>query len=373
MELNLKLLLVVIPFLLLVSFTTIHDNSAFGQTDNSTTYNVPQEQSNSDVLIINSNTKEAGQNNEIVRLPISNLLFDVTPNYDQHGIMVSLSIKLKSELNDLYQTIGLFNKPRDIVFIYPSFTQAAYSNNGFYDYYHKTCDASCLTVPIPTKVVGFQSSSIAGAFVLKLLNYPYVKDEDVDKNPDILKQYKRVIVLHNEYVTKREFNAITSHPDVIYLYPNALYAEVQTNYNTNTITLIKGHGYPDPSLRNGFNWADDNSRYEYNIECNNWNFYKKDNATMLNCYPEYKMLYAPELLRQLQRPDPAGLVDEITEWLRYPDQKDATSNMLNDFEIAGTHIPPWVSKPAIWSINGEITKSEFGSILKYLYDSHIIK
>ncbi|SMH72212.1 hypothetical protein [Candidatus Nitrosotalea okcheonensis] len=35
----------------------------------------------------------------------------------------------------------------------------------------------------------FQSSSIIGAWVLKL-NYSYVKDHDVDKNPNILKQYK---------------------------------------------------------------------------------------------------------------------------------------------------------------------------------------
>ena len=67
-----------------------------------------------------------------------------------------------------------------------------------------------------------------------------MKDEDVDKNPDILKQYKRIIVLHNEYVTKKEFDAITSHPDVVFLYPNALYAQVEANYTSNTITLVHG-------------------------------------------------------------------------------------------------------------------------------------
>ena len=139
-------LFLVIPILLLASFITIHENFAFAQTGNSTTYNIPQGLSNSDVLIINSNTREMGQNSETVSIPISELLFDVTPNYYQQGKDVSLSIKLKPELNDLYQQIGLFNKPRDIVFIYPSFTQAAYANNGFYDYYHKTCNTSCLTL-----------------------------------------------------------------------------------------------------------------------------------------------------------------------------------------------------------------------------------
>ncbi|SMH72213.1 hypothetical protein [Candidatus Nitrosotalea okcheonensis] len=37
--------------------------------------------------------------------------------------------------------------------------------------------------------------------------------------------------MHNEYVTKKEFDAITSHPDVIFLYPDALYAQVRTNYD----------------------------------------------------------------------------------------------------------------------------------------------
>ena len=37
-------------------------------------------------------------------------------------------------------------------------------------------------------------------------------------------------MLHNEYVTRPMFDAITSHPNVIYLYPNALYAEIEVNY-----------------------------------------------------------------------------------------------------------------------------------------------
>jgi hypothetical protein len=364
MGLNLKLLFMIAPLLLLVSFIAIHENSVFGQT-----YNLPQQNVNEDFLKVVSNTEG---NQQILQLPISQLLFNVTPQYDQNGNAISFSLTSKPELSDLYNEIGLANKTKDIVFVYPIFTQAAYSNNGFYDYYNKKCESNCLTVSIPTKMNGVQASSIVGALVLRTLGYPHVTDVDVDKNPDILNQYKRVIILHNEYVTKKEFNAITSHPDVIYLYPNSLYAEVQTNYNTNTITLIKGHGYPDPNLRNGFNWSEDNSKYEYNIECNNWNFYKKYTAVMLNCYPEYKMLYAKELLRQLQKPDPTNLLDEITNWVRYPDQNDTASKMLNDFDISGTHIPLWVSKPAIWVTSGEITKSEFGDILRYLHNNHII-
>jgi hypothetical protein len=351
--------------LLLVSFTAIHENFAFGQINNSTT--------SGNYLQVLSNTKEEGQHSEVINLPVDQLLFNITPNYDQQGNLASLLIKLKPELTSTYHEIGLFDKPRDTVFIYPSFTQAAYTNNGFYDYYHKKCDLSCLTVPIPTKIIGFQSSSIAGALVLKLLNYPYVKDEDVDKNPDILKQYKRIIVLHNEYVTKKEFDAITNHPDVVYLYPNALYAEVKSDYNTNTITLVRGHGYPDQDIRNGFGWRSDNSRYEYNIECNNWNFYSKSNDTLLNCYPEYRILYDIELLRTLQKSDPTDLLTDISNWLRYPQQNDAVTRVLYDYDISGTQIPTWVTNPANWLLNGKIDEQDFDNIIIYLSEKNIIK
>ena len=45
-------------------------------------------------------------------------------------------------------------------------------------------------------------------------------------------------MLHNEYVTQAMFDAITNHPNVIYLYPNALYAEIEVDYENNLITLI---------------------------------------------------------------------------------------------------------------------------------------
>jgi hypothetical protein len=124
------------------------------------------------------------------------------------------------------------------------------------------------------------------AQVLKLLGYAFVTDVDVDKNPAILAKYKKVIVLHNEYLTKKEFDAITSHPNVVYLYPNALYAEVKTDYTKNTITLIRGHNYPSKEIRNGFDWKFDNSQMEYDTDCKKMQFYKINNGWMLNCYPE---------------------------------------------------------------------------------------
>ena len=95
-------------------------------------------------------------------------------------------------------------------------------------------------------------------------------------------------MLHNEYVTRTMFDAITNHPNVIYLYPNALYAEIEVNYVDETITLIRGHDYPpeDP-VANGFDWELDNTHpYEYDSECLTMEFYKIKNGWMTNCYPE---------------------------------------------------------------------------------------
>ena len=133
-----------------------------------------------------------------------------------------------------------------------------------------------------------------------MLNYSYISDVDIDKNPDVLKKYHKVILLHNEYVTKNEFDAVTSHPNVIYLYPNSLYAEVRTDYANNTLTLIRGHGYPEQSIGNGFDWKFDNSNLEYNITCENMTFTIVPNGKMLNCYPVYRSFFSKSFLEVIK-------------------------------------------------------------------------
>jgi len=108
-----------------------------------------------------------------------------------------------------------------------------------------------------------------------------------------------VILLHNEYVTKKEFEAITKHPNVVYLYPNALYTEVKTDYTKNTMALVRGHGYPSADISNGFGWKFDNSKFEYDYKCKNWKFDKIVNGKMLNCYPRYQLLYDSALLKEI--------------------------------------------------------------------------
>ena len=127
-----------------------------------------------------------------------------------------------------------------------------------------------------------------------MLGYLSISDIDVDKNPDILRQFDKVIMLHNEYVTRAMFDAITNHPKVLYLYPNALYAEIEVDYTNETITLIRGHNYPEQEITNGFDWEFDNTHpYEYDTECLEMQFYKINNGWMTNCYPESVFLNAP--------------------------------------------------------------------------------
>jgi len=233
---------------------------------------------------------------EVAYLPYDDFVFKVDYKKNEQNQVTGITIDLDPKFSDLYNQIGFFNRKSDTVVIYPLFTQAAYGENGFYYYYKKICDSKCLTVNIPTQVIPIYQASARATIILLLLHYDFVSDVDVDKNPKILEKYKKVIVLHNEYVTQREFDAITNFPNVLYLYPNSMYAKVQANYDNNTITLIRGHGYPDSSADNGFDWKFDNSQYEYNIQCNNWQFQSVDNGKMLNCWPSFRMEYDRSLL-----------------------------------------------------------------------------
>jgi hypothetical protein len=291
---NYKIFLVIliifaIPFLFYVlSINQIPIASAVtsGQSDTTTKLN--------NFLIASVHTEKGVSK---LHIPLSKLLFNVTINFYPDGNFKSLKMGLKPNLSSFYKKAAFPTKSQDAVFVYPIFTQAAYGSNGFYSYYHKNCDMSCLTVSIPHNAKGgTYSSSIDAAFVLTLLNYSHITDIDIDKNPDILKKFDKVIIMHNEYVTQKEFDAITNHPNVVYLFPNALYAKVTTNYQQDSITLVRGHGYPDKTISNGFGWENDNSKYEYNFKCHSWKFYSTTNGKMLNCYPDYRVLYDDMLL-----------------------------------------------------------------------------
>lgn len=180
----------------------------------------------------------------------------------------------------------VFATTSNTIVIYPTYTLSAYDKAGFYTYYKGLCDTRCLVIPDRFDNLDRITLHDYGIDTIRHLGFRMVSDSDVDSDPAMLSNYSTVILLHNEYVTQKEFDAITHHKNVVYLYPNALYALVQRDLKDNSLTLIKGHNYPAPDIRNGFNWKYDNSPLEYNRACHDMKFYSVPNGHMLNCYPE---------------------------------------------------------------------------------------
>ena len=252
-----------------------------------------------EILRINVNDAERAQT---VDIPVDKALFKLGFHFESDGkTLKTIDVAFKPELTDFYHKVGFVTKSQNVVVVYPIFTQAAYSPKGFYDYYKGKCDTSCLTIPIPDQVVPYYSASEGATIVLSMLNYSFISDIDIDRDPGILKKYDKVILLHSEYVTRKEYHAIVLHPNVVYLYPNALYAQVNVDYDKGTITLVRGHGYPSHDIRNGFHWKFDNSRFEFDVNCKNWKFYGINNGKMLNCYPDYKVFTDANLLNEIRK------------------------------------------------------------------------
>jgi len=213
----------------------------------------------------------------------------------------SLMLGLNPNKLDMYNEVAVWNDPQKTVVVYPYFTFVAYNEPGFYTYYRGECD-DCTTAKFvpPTLFYNEYVTSGIGHQALTLLGYPTITDAEIDRNPGILQQFDKVIMLHNEYVTRAMFDAITSHPNVIYLYPNALYAEIEVDYVDETITLIRGHNYPEPEITNGFDWEFDNTHpYEYDSKCKIIELYKIKNGWMTNCYPENVFLKSSQQLFDL--------------------------------------------------------------------------
>ena len=212
---------------------------------------------------------------------------------------VSSTLGLNPNNRDAYNEVAVWNDPQKAVVVYPYFTNAAYNEPGFYTYFKGECD-DCTTTKF-AKPKSLYTSSGQGHQALTLLGYPTITDVEIDQNPSILQQFDKVIMLHNEYVTRTIFDAVTNHPNVLYLYPNALYAEIEVDYVDNTITLIRGHGYPEPEITNGFDWEFDNTRpYEFDSNCFDMKISKIENGWMTNCYPENIFLGNEQLFHLLK-------------------------------------------------------------------------
>ncbi len=244
--------------------------------------------------------KDSEKNHYNEKLELSGSIFDIFVNEEDLVIVQGKTIPLKASyglkegFEETYEKIGFFEKESNAVFIVPTFTASAYSKNGFYDFYNGSCDEKCLSTEIISEDNLDYNSSANAVKILQLLGYDSITDLELHKNPNILNRYEKVIILHNEYVSKIMFEAITNHKKVIFLYPNALYGEIDVGKNK--IKLIRGHGYPNADIKNGFNWENENTHpYEFNNKCDKWNFYEISNGFMLNCYPEH-IIWKDELL-----------------------------------------------------------------------------
>jgi hypothetical protein len=181
--------------------------------------------------------------------------------------------------NDNADISDQIEKGLRIALVEPTFTAAAY-NNSFYVFYQKyshvpanmniTNDLSLLS----SKVINYPTikptTKVHSAFAmlsllkdLKLIspdsNITVLTDSDVD-NGSIFENrggdrgvdtnnnaYDVIILGHQEYVTQQEYNYLknfVSNGGTMFLLDgNVFYAQVKLDHNTNTVTLVKGHGW----------------------------------------------------------------------------------------------------------------------------------
>lgn len=193
----------------------------------------------------------------------------------------------------LFFLYSMIDEKSDTLVISPLLTANAYTPNAFYDFFEKTCNESCLTVPINMDVAFGYASSVNALIILNQKGFDIVHDYNLVSDPNLIYEYDNVILLHNEYVTKEIYESIINHPNVFYLYPNALYGEVIVK--DGSMTLINGHGVNGKD--NGFDWKFENTRPdEFDDKCLNYSWNKVDNGYQLNCYPEYAIITDDSIL-----------------------------------------------------------------------------
>jgi len=193
-----------------------------------------------------------------------------------------------------------------IAFVRPTFTEAAYQEHGFYDFYSKnrslpygksiTTDLDMLTVKIPSPVSDFDPNyvyDIASLIPINgieihddshyyspnpqklwmtLINHirdlvpdsivTVIRDEDVHDghlfytNGDNLTQaypdiktnaYDVLMLFHNEYVTQKEYDNlrefVKNGGTIVFIDANVFSTEVRYDIDHHTITLVKGHSW----------------------------------------------------------------------------------------------------------------------------------
>lgn len=93
---------------------------------------------------------------------------------------------------------------------------------------------------------------------------------------------------------------------------------------------------------------------------------------MLNCYPEFDILHDTQLIHLIQDKNPAYLSDDLNTWLKHPDDLNTVTKLLRNYGINGTHVPHWVHIGAVLAINGEISQTDFSTMMQYLYHQNLL-
>ena len=175
---------------------------------------------------------------------------------------------ITSTFKNAVHNTAKFDRKINIAFIKPSFTATAYDNS-FYDFYtlYKDTPAgksvatnlNLLTSKVTTQTTDSSSSALAMLYLSKNIksllpgsNTVILTDADVDggniftaKNKS--NKYDILIIGHQEYVTQQEYDNlkqfVAGGGTMIVLDGNIFYAEVKYDRNTQTVTLVKGHGW----------------------------------------------------------------------------------------------------------------------------------
>lgn len=192
------------------------------------------------------------------------------------------------------------NSDTRAIMIYPIFTQYAYKTGCFYPPKsdgHYPVNITCSLRPM--MINGSYVTGYNGFDYLSQLHYPFITDIAVDRHPEILQDYDKIILLHNEYMTKREFEAIKNFKNVVYLYPNSAYAEVSIDYDKLEMTLVRGHQYPTQDIANGFGFVT-TTQHEYDFKCEGYKWEARPNGIQPTCWPEFVIKADRDMLQVIK-------------------------------------------------------------------------
>jgi hypothetical protein len=151
------------------------------------------------------------------------------------------------------------NRRFNIAYVKPVFTETAYQEFGFYDFYHKHVGASGnVTEDLGWLKPAIYEKPLHDRLVMFFDHIRSHNNTDVDMITDLDlevydgnilldRKYDAVMLGHQEYVTQKEYNALKEYVakggTLIVLNGNVLYAEVDHDPDTGTLQLVHGHDW----------------------------------------------------------------------------------------------------------------------------------